>query len=61
MIDTIAAFVVRVLGLASKDRDDRMARARLEKEAADAQRVATEAQAKADRLRDRLARDRGAI
>lgn len=61
MIDTLAAFVVRVLGLASKDRDDRMARARLEKEAADAQRVATEAQAKADRLRDRLARDRGSI
>lgn len=61
MIDTLAAFVVRVLGLASKDRDDRMARARLEKEAADAQRVATDAQAKADRLRDRLARDRGSI
>lgn len=61
MIDTLAAFVVRVFGLASKDRDDRMARARLEKEAADAQRVATDAQAKADRLRDRLARDRGSI
>lgn len=58
MIGTLVGFVVRVLGLAGKDRKDREARARLEREAADAQRVAVEAQAKADRLRERLARSR---
>lgn len=58
MIDTLVGFVVRVLGLADKDRKDREARARLEREVADAQRVAVEAQAKADRLRERLARSR---
>ena len=58
MIDTLVGFVVRVLGLADKDRKDREARARLEREVADAQRVAVEAQARADRLRERLARSR---
>ena len=53
MIDLLASFVVRVLGLARKDAADRDARARLEREAAEAQRVATEAQAHADRLRAR--------
>lgn len=58
MIDALVGFVVRVLGLADRDRKDREARARLEREAADAQRVALDAQARADRLRERLARSR---
>lgn len=56
MIDALVSLVVRVLGLADRDRKDREARAALEKDAADAQRVALEAQARADRLRERLAK-----